>query len=85
MWHAAPMSNELNDRPRATRGGVYVLTLTGVLILLKLTEQAENWVDIGLLGIGGLGLLWGAFRLARFVREHGDEIGEARFDTRNKD
>lgn len=79
------MSNEPSDRPAATRGGVHVLAITGVLILLKLSEQAENWVDIALLGIGGLGLLWGAVRLARFVREHGDEIGEARFDTRNKD
>jgi hypothetical protein len=30
-------------------------------------------------------LLFGAWLLARFVRRHGDEIGEARFDTRNKD
>ena len=30
-------------------------------------------------------LLVGAWLLARFVRLHGDEIGEARFDTRNKD
>ncbi len=79
------MSSEPHERPPATRGGVYVLAITGVLILLKLGQQAESWVDVALLGIGGIGLLWGAFRLARFVREHGDEIGEARFDTRNKD
>ena len=30
-------------------------------------------------------LLVGAWLLADFVRKHGDEIGEARFDTRNKD
>ena len=30
-------------------------------------------------------LLVGAWLLARFVKKHGDEIGEARFDTRNKD
>ncbi|HVQ09636.1 MAG TPA: hypothetical protein VMS43_14490 [Allosphingosinicella sp.] len=30
-------------------------------------------------------LLAGAWLLARFIRRHGDEIGEARFDTRNKD
>jgi hypothetical protein len=29
--------------------------------------------------------LVGAWALARFVARHGDEIGEARFDTRNKD
>jgi len=36
-----------------------------------------------MLGLTGLFLVWGSFRLARFVREHGAEIGEARFDTRN--
>jgi hypothetical protein len=30
-------------------------------------------------------LLFGAWLLARFIRVHGDEIGEARFDTRNKE
>ncbi len=79
------MNTEPQDRSRSTRGGVYVLTITGLMILLKLGQQAEAWVDFALLGIGGIGLLWGAIRLARFVREHGDEIGEARFDTRNKD
>ena len=79
------MAMQPQDRSRSTRGGVYVLTLTGLLVLLKLGQLAESWVDVALLGIGGIGLLWGAFRLARFVREHGDEIGEARFDTRNKD
>ena len=79
------MSSVSDERPPATRGGVYVLTLTGLLILLKLGQEAEGWVDVALLGFGGIGLLWGALRLARFVREHGDEIGEARFDTRNKD
>ncbi|WP_324750290.1 hypothetical protein SH591_01970 [Sphingomonas sp. LY54] len=28
--------------------------------------------------------LGGAFALHRFITRHGDEIGEARFDTRNK-
>ncbi len=79
------MEDQPQNQSRATRGGVYVLTITGLLILLKLGQQAEAWVDFALLGIGGIGLLWGAIWLARFVREHGDEIGEARFDTRNKD
>ncbi len=79
------MTTEPHERPRSTRGGVYVLTITGLLVLVKLGQLAESWIDIALLGMGGIGLLWGAFRLARFVREHGDEIGEARFDTRNKD
>ena len=30
-------------------------------------------------------LVVGAWLLARFVRGHGEEIGEARFDTRNSD
>lgn len=79
------MDEEPQTQSRATRGGVYVLAITGLLILVKLGQQAEVWVDFALLGMGGVALLWGAFRLARFVREHGDEIGEARFDTRNKD
>ena len=41
--------------------------------------------DYALLGLAGIALVWASFRLARFVREHGGEIGEARFDTRNKD
>ncbi len=79
------MSTEPQNRSTSSRGGVYVLTITGVLVLVKLSQNAESWVDVALLGMGGVGLLWGAFRLARFVREHGDEIGEARFDTRNKE
>jgi hypothetical protein len=38
--------------------------------------------------LGGLVILLtlgGAFLLSRFVARHGDEIGEARFDTRNPD
>ena len=46
---------------------------------------AQGWFDFALLGLTGVALIWGALRLARFVRDHGDEIGEARFDTRNKD
>ncbi|WP_268796350.1 MULTISPECIES: hypothetical protein [unclassified Sphingomonas] len=36
-------------------------------------------IAIGLLTIGG------AWALARFIRKHGVEVGEARFDTRNPD
>lgn len=74
------------DSPRrATRGGAYVLALTGVLILAQVGMGAESVFDYVLLGVAGIALLWASFRLARFVREHGAEIGEARFDTRNKD
>lgn len=75
-----------SDSPRrATRGGAYVLAFTGLLILFLVGQGAETTFDYVLLGLAGIALVWGSFRLARFVREHGSEIGEARFDTRNKD
>lgn len=70
---------------RATRGGSYVLALTGLFTLVLLSKNAESVTDYALLGLGTAVLLWGALRLAKFVREHGAEIGEARFDTRNKE
>lgn len=74
------------DSPRrATRGGAYVLAFTGVLILVLVGMGAESVFDYVLLGLAGIALVRASFRLARFVREHGGEIGEARFDTRNKD
>ena len=64
-------------------------------------DQKRKWNTGGAIGDGSffdgsavntiLGVLvlvltiGGAIALARFVSRHGDEIGEARFDTRNKD
>ena len=75
----------MDEQERTTRSGPIVLVLTGLLVLLLVGLGAQGWFDFALLGLTGVALSWGALRLARFVRDHGDEIGEARFDTRNKD
>lgn len=77
------MSKTEPDGRRATRGGPYVLAITGLAILALIGQGADSVPDYLMLGLTGLFLVWGSFRLARFVREHGAEIGEARFDTRN--
>ena len=73
------------QRGSAIAGGVSVLVVTAAVTFLffgqpgaRLTHYLAGAVVAGL-------LLLGAWLLARFVRTHGDEIGEARFDTRNKD
>ena len=75
----------MDEQERTTRSGPIVLVLTGLLVLLLVGLGAQGWFDFALLGLTGVALIWGALCLARFVRDHGDEIGEARFDTRNKD
>jgi hypothetical protein len=72
-------------RVLATGGGVSVLVVTGLAGFSEFTRPgagtAYQIAGVALLAI----LLAGAFLLSRFVAKHGDEIGEARFDTRNKD
>ena len=70
---------------RTTRGGAYVLAFTGATMLVLAAKGTESRFDFVLLGFVGIVLLWASFRLTRFIRQHGGEIGEARFDTRNKD
>ena len=69
----------------AIGGGVGVLLVTGFAGFWEFAGPdatvAYRIIGIALLAI----LLVGAFFLARFVSKHGEEIGEARFDTRNKD
>ncbi|HYD12046.1 MAG TPA: hypothetical protein VEC11_04290 [Allosphingosinicella sp.] len=66
-------------------GGVSVLVVTAAFAMLEFGSSratlAYRMAGIALVII----LLVGAWLLAGFVRRHGDEIGEARFDTRNKD
>jgi protein-S-isoprenylcysteine O-methyltransferase Ste14 len=70
---------------RAIAGGVWVLVVTAWAAFLELVQPhatlAYRIASIVLV----LLLLVGAWLLARFIRRHGDEIGEAWFDTRNKD
>lgn len=79
------MEPKPDNHQRATRGGASVLAVTGVMLLVHIGKGAESLFDFVLLGLAGAALIWASFRLARFVRDHGGEIGEARFDTRNKD
>ena len=69
----------------AAVGGVYVLIATAGAAIYGFLQPgstlASNIAGGALVAL----LLVGAWLLARFVRKHGDEIGEARFDTRNKD
>lgn len=72
-------------RGPAIAGGVSVLVATALVAVVEFTGprstlayQIAGMVLIAL-------LLGGAWLLAGFVKRHGDEIGEARFDTRNKD
>ena len=68
----------------ALLGGVSVLVITAVGCFWAFARPGTSW-GVHIVGIILLiGLLAGAFLLARFVRAHGEEIGEARFDTRNK-
>ena len=65
-------------------GGVWVLLVTALVALLLFIQPGAGPTHY-LAGIAVVVLLLaGAWLLARFVGRHGDEIGEARFDTRNK-
>ena len=61
---------------------IVLIALVGLWGLGSAHAGLPYWIAGGFLGVL---LLAGAWLLARFVRTHGDEIGEARFDTRNKD
>ena len=70
---------------RATAGGVAVLVATAMVALQGVGGRHATVGGIIFTLALVLLLLVGAWLLAGFVRRHGDEIGEARFDTRNKD
>ena len=72
-------------RRRNTAGGVAVILVTGLAALGEASFFDGSLVNtiLGLLAL--LLTVGGAIALWRFVAKHGDEIGEARFDTRNKD
>jgi hypothetical protein len=72
-------------RGHALLGGVSVLVITAIGCFWGFARPGTSW-GVHIVGIILLvGLLASAVLLARFIRRHGDEIGEARFDTRNKD
>ncbi len=70
---------------RAIAGGVTVLVATAFVTIREFgSPQATLGSQIAGIALIVL-LLAGAGLLARFIQNHGDEIGEAQFDTRNKD
>jgi hypothetical protein len=73
------------SRKWATAGGVGVILVTGWAALVGGGFFDGSLVNT-VLGMAVIVLtLGGAFALHRFIVRHGDEIGEARFDTRNQD
>jgi len=69
----------------ALAGGVSVLVVTASVAVMQFTRPGSTLADMITGAALVVLLLVGAWLLARFVRRHGAEIGEARFDTRNKD
>lgn len=73
------------QRGAAVGGGVMVLLVTALAGFWEFNQPGAT-VAYRVAGLVLLALLLvGALLLARFVRKHGDEIGEARFDTSNKE
>jgi hypothetical protein len=72
-------------RGTAIVGGVSVLVVTAGAAISEFLRPGSTLAYKIAGGALVVLLLLGAWLLARFVRAHGDEIGEARFDTRNKD
>lgn len=72
-------------RGPAVAGGVSVLVATAWVAVWEFTRPGTGLAYRIAGGVLVALLLFGAWLLARFVRRHGDEIGEARFDTRNKE
>lgn len=76
------MSDERNSR-LAVRGGVGVIFATGLMAVLYGIMEDGDGLVLTLIVVAIT--LVGMFAIVRFISRHGDEIGEARFDTRNKD
>ena len=75
----------MTGRGTAIAGGVGVLVVTaGAAVSEFLRPRSTLAYQIAGGALVAL-LLLGAWLLARFVRTHGDQTGEARFDPRNKD
>ena len=75
----------MDGRGTAVAGGASVLVVTASVAIVQFTQPGSTLADMITGGALVALLLVGAWLLARFVRKHGDEIGEARFDTRNPD
>ena len=83
------MTDPLPTRPpagNATIGGVGVVLVTGIAALFGFgANYVMTPIDWVLAGLVAVLTLAGVVALARFIRTHPGEIGEARFDTTNSD
>ena len=74
------------DRRNQAITGLSVILVTGLGMAFIWAGFFNGGLVDAILGVVAvLVTLVGAWALARFIARHGDEIGEARFDTRNKD
>lgn len=65
--------------PRSTQGGLWVVLIVGIGTAGWLYDQHDTPLALAVLVFtAGLGVA-----VARLIKLHGPEIGEARFDTRN--
>jgi cytochrome b subunit of formate dehydrogenase len=71
------------DRRWAVGGGATILVIIAALMSREFFVSGQTAWNLFLLVIL-VGLAIAGFLLNRFFAEHADEIGEARFDTRNK-
>ncbi|MFC3711504.1 hypothetical protein ACFOMD_02910 [Sphingoaurantiacus capsulatus] len=65
-----------------SRGGL-VIVATGWAAFAALAQHAETNFDYALMAAIVAATAAGGWAMNRLVARHGDEIGEARFDTRN--
>jgi Na+/melibiose symporter-like transporter len=65
-------------------GGAGILVIVAMFLVRDLLMSEDTGWNI-FLGLMIVGILVAAFFLQKFFRENIDEIGEARFDTRNPD
>lgn len=72
-------------RTRNNMVGIYVVLATGLLALGAGSLFDRSAFDTAVGAFVLVLTIGGTIALARFVARHGDEIGEARFDTRNED
>ena len=78
------MSKDSRTKDRATTGGVYVILITGLLTITNLGLEWNGLWQVAFVLFAGVVTVVCAWLLHRFIRHHRGEIGEARFDTRNK-
>lgn len=78
----------MSDTPQSSKrwtlgGGATVFVIVGIMLLWELWQPTDIVWNIILLTLT-LGIIGAGFWLNIYFSKNWDEIGEARFDTRNK-